>query len=111
MTDTHFEVNLSLMFSILKCVVGIPIIWSNNEKGYSKKAKEQLEEIDKNVDQINADWNQQFPDAILTNLLTAIDNQKRIINLSIENVTDDHVLFIRLLRSDNEAKYIFIKIG
>ena len=95
-----------LMCTIIKCLIGIPFLFQKSNP--TEKRKNINNQIDDKIKQ----WNNRAPDCLLTNILTAMEMQKEIVNFMFTNVYKDIVRYdfeVKLSTGETRCGYLQFK--
>lgn len=106
MTQSPFTITNHLMFSILKCLIGIPLVPSEKHK-----YKEQRNKIENEILQELSKWNNKHKQTTLYSNQTEREAKLKIKNFMITEVHSDGTIYIQLQREDDSYKYGFVQVG
>lgn len=104
MTNTPFTLDNYFMFSILKCLIGIPLLPNQH---YEENRREIDDQISGEVQKLK----HRRPHAIISNTLIAKEAQQRITNFMFTDVRNDGTIGVQVQREDGSWKYGYLQIG
>lgn len=102
-----FDIDNHFMCNVIKCVVGIPFLIYDNPKSENNR-----KDIDNQISESISKWVNMAPSALISNMLTIMESQQRIVNFMFTNVCEEEMYYELEVKLENgDSRYGYIQFG